>query len=1515
MTPDANSAVSALRARAAQQRSDAEGATSDTQRAAALASLAATRDQIRAAIGAIQPTDLFAGVAANVPLALLPVRLETRFGDPGAAANVLHVRIFPDDVHANSHDAAVTSAEAALGAALWSAPADLLAAGEQPPTTSPPPDGPDGRRAHWVALVRQLGAPRAAYVAQATRPGTPAPPQKTQAYVRPPVAACLPDRWLVRAYVGTSLVGEAWTNPVGVDLHLAPDPQASGGTPADDGLPPVDPELRWLVDYASAVAAGMAVDVPLPAGTSSVDRILAVGVRATMSSGDAAGALGDLLTAHRYADGFGFLAPGSPTSSTPAEPSVYDRSPDPDAVWAYTFGPGAPEGTAGPTLAAALGVAPHALDASPGAGFAGDAHARALQTALWATSWGYYLGELIDDATRGSLDLGAIRSHYLDHVRGRGTLPIVRIGRQPYGLLPLLTLGSWQVDGASPAVDGLARLLERIRPLWRYGVAAPVTTSEGPGFDAAFARVMTQDAAARGYVLRSALADRSFDIAPFTGIDTTTGTAVIDLLVGKLLTGGANPFLLSLFSPNGQPVRAPLVVDPTDPTPDATVQRAIRGLTGTSPMRVLSDPIWLKPAASGPATVLHTLLRRSLLLEYAGAGLNVATDPILTTSAAAARTDGAPTDGPPASSAPASSAPASSGAPRAAPSATMLVGLTPNQSGGFTPVVTQPQQLAAAIAHLTGTTALGDWLWQNPTQHPELRKTLDETLAAFGVLATLTAAELELLLRETLDLATHRWTAWAESIAAEKLARLRQATPTGIALGGWGFVDGITRRPRTAVDPSQSAGASSGPLWQDAKPGGFVHAPSTMQASTAAVLRAAHLAHGGEADPAYAVDLSSARARIALRLASGVRAGQELGALLGYELERDLHERSADVLIAPLRTYAPRWKASGTFVEGDAEAVVSPSAVVDGVALADDDPAAVAKAVLPAGAPAALATALAAALATLRDHRHALADLLTAEAVHQTLVGNASRAGAALDAAGRGAPPPEDFDVLRTPRSGASLTSRVAVLLPPAPAGPLPGGWPATPRGDADRDCAAWLAALLPPVARIRMRTADAAGRVTAVALPSGAALGPLDLVLDRPDAVRTRLLLRLAPGSTLVPGRDPGWTPDTVGLDELLAAAADLRELLAARPLRLADIGPPGARSGAADERDANDLQARVNAARTSLEAVSSAVASALAPLGGATPAPPTALTAARAAVSSALALGLTLHVANPAAEADLAEALRAAGAELTRRLAMTVPAGAPIDDLIGALKALLGANQPALPRLIFDAPTAQAAASGLVTGDGFLAAAPDLAADWLDDVGTVRAAAGRLSAALQDCDALTGGRGLPGELRILEVGGSGTVWSAVAQATALAAMSPAVTVVAWAPPALAPAAGTTTSGLLVDEWVEVVPDAVAATSLAYQAEAPAARAPQAILLGMAPSVSAGWSVQAVVDLVHEAADLAGLREVDLENGAWLGRLLPAVLLPDGDANDVIAAPPLPLLQVSAEVLAAERAKSKVLG
>jgi hypothetical protein len=130
-----------------------------------------------------------------------------------------------------------------------------------------------------------------------------------------------------------------------------------------------------------------------------------------------------------------------------------------------------------------------------------------------------------------------------------------------------------------------------------------LTASEARLFDAAFTRAMSTDAVGRSFRC-AASADRTFDPVVFTGIDAKPGNGVIDAMIANLLSLGGNPLVLDIFSPTAQPVRAPLVVDPTDPTPDITVQAAIRGLAQTNPQLVLTDLAWLKPRPQGPATIL-----------------------------------------------------------------------------------------------------------------------------------------------------------------------------------------------------------------------------------------------------------------------------------------------------------------------------------------------------------------------------------------------------------------------------------------------------------------------------------------------------------------------------------------------------------------------------------------------------------------------------------------------------------------------------------------------------------------------------------------------------------------------------------------------------------------------------------------------------------------------------------------------------------------------------------------------
>jgi hypothetical protein len=90
-----------------------------------------------------------------------------------------------------------------------------------------------------------------------------------------------------------------------------------------------------------------------------------------------------------------------------------------------------------------------------------------------------------------------------------------------------------------------------------------------------------------------------------------------------------------------------------------------------------------------------------------------------------------------------------------------------------------------------------------------------------------------------------------------------------------------------------------------------------------------------------------------------------------------------------------------------------------------------------------------------------------------------------------------------------------------------------------------------------------------------------------------------------------------------------------------------------------------------------------------------------------------------------------------------------------------------------------------------------------------------------------------------------------------------------------------TVYSGLLLDEWVEVVPTEDATTGLTFHFDRPNSEAPQAILLATPPRHRGSWQWQDVVDTLHETLDFARLRAVEpvhLDKTA-LGPLLPAVI------------------------------------
>lgn len=429
-------AVGAAGAAAAQEQKLADDA-----RAATATLDTKLNDRMRAVLDQLGDEAPFAALDPAVPLVLLPVRLETRFRD-----DELVVRVYPDTVHVEDHEPELTEQELAAGRRYWET------------TWRGGPDGSatvdEAELAAWRELAGAIGDGRAAWVVRATaptdgtRPGEPVPadtplpsppvfpepPLRSRAWARPALAHALPDRWLVLAFVGGSEVGRAWSKPLPDELPLGPDPAAA--PPAQQaGGPPIPDELRWTVDLAAAEERGMVVRVPLPAGTARVDRLVVLGVSGSLDAAGSATRLGSLLDEHHYTDGIGFLAQGTPTNNTAADRSGLSSGRPAEETFAIERRPGTPgAGTNAAAVAAALGIDVTTLAAVERAADREQDEARAMNVVLWPSTLEYWLEQLAQpDLPAGAVD--AAEAQFLDHVRGRGPLPVLRIGNQPYGLL------------------------------------------------------------------------------------------------------------------------------------------------------------------------------------------------------------------------------------------------------------------------------------------------------------------------------------------------------------------------------------------------------------------------------------------------------------------------------------------------------------------------------------------------------------------------------------------------------------------------------------------------------------------------------------------------------------------------------------------------------------------------------------------------------------------------------------------------------------------------------------------------------------------------------------------------------------------------------------------------------------------------------------------------------------------------------------------------------------------------
>ena len=96
--------------------------------------------------------------------------------------------------------------------------------------------------------------------------------------------------------------------------------------------------------------------------------------------------------------------------------------------------------------------------------------------------------------------------------------------------------------------------------------------------------------------------------------------------------------------------------------------------------------------------------------------------------------------------------------------------------------------------------------------------------------------------------------------------------------------------------------------------------------------------------------------------------------------------------------------------------------------------------------------------------------------------------------------------------------------------------------------------------------------------------------------------------------------------------------------------------------------------------------------------------------------------------------------------------------------------------------------------------------------------------------------------------------------------------------------------AGLLIDEWVEVVPSATETTGIALQYDQPNAAPPQTILVAVPPEIESPWTVWSLQQVLLETLDLARIRAVDPDALDEVGHYLPALYFAFNTAGDTVS-------------------------
>jgi hypothetical protein len=954
------------------------------------------------------------------------------------------------------------------------------------------------------------------------------PATKGSPWSQAPRVNHLADRFVVIGYNRGVQILEAIGGVISLPLYTGPDPSADPSeTIHPDGAELFVPdELQWLVDFDRAVAEGMGLTINLTAeqARTGFDRLLVVGVQLSANSEDARSAIEELFAHHHYGrSGLSIVPQGTPTHNSTGTGTGYTKLDNADQSFddrkhfpLFTPVSDPLAKLDGDWLTQLLGIDPTLFAKVHGSDGKDQMQARAMNCALWPATLGYWMDKMLTPVFSDAA-VENTRWFFTSFVSGRGAVPAVRIGGQPYGILPTTAFSriGWldrnRIGRLNPQLEFLTDLwglLAKIGADWKaISAQASYVGKAGDAHQLLLDIIGLHPASVEFHTRYAESLTELFNMVNLWGLGPTFWQAFLALALQAAGFG-----LIAQLGYTGS--QMPDILQHVFMTDSAQVSNVIddRPLSETQPIRAYTDDKrnyiqWLIDAAKSsldaiyqeqgfsgdktPETLLYLYLRHALTLGYYDSSY------YLHRSAAFL-------------------------------SPVELLAMKPEPVFVHVADSVASESRFAGLykteARITSSPSLlvSDYITRNMATLPEAAS-LSDQLKCLQVLAGASTARLERAFAEHIDCCSYRYDAWLLGLVNFQLQAMR-STPAGeggqaargLYLGAFAWLEDL--RPSTArLEPVQlppevakNFGGAT-PLRHDPANGGYIHAPSLPHAQTAAVLRSGYLANASSGNPStMAVNLSSDRVRLALSVLEGIRNGQSFGALLGYQFERGLHDDyvtvEVDKFIYPMRKAFPLAADAIATTKTDASVpieAIEARNVMDGMKLVTAMRAGASS--YPFGNSLPPANAVEAAAINdeanrLLDLYDAIADLALAEGVHQAVQGNFERIGATLDAYTSGHFPPEP-EVVQTPARGIGLTQRVAIHFEAGMAAPAG----ATPRAIVEPALDNWVATIIPAAGHIGCLVtwddpATGAKRQQSVTL-ADLGLRPIDLLsMIKPD-------------------------------------------------------------------------------------------------------------------------------------------------------------------------------------------------------------------------------------------------------------------------------------------------------------------------------------------------------------------------------------------------------------------------------